>query len=152
MPSHCIGFTYVMTNPAMPGIVKVGFTSHLAEDRAKELHTTGVPVGFDVVYRAAISHANDVERRAHALLSPYRVAPNREFFRTTPAVAISAIHRATSEKAGIQAWTDPAGASLAGRGSARPDVVRGTTLPPDGLSGPHGSCGNYPGCLAGSCG
>jgi hypothetical protein len=106
MPAHSVGFVYVMSNQAMPGVVKVGRTSQLAEDRAKKLHTTGVPVSFDVDFRALTSLSVEVERRAHELLGPYRVASNREFFRTTPEIAIRDIRRAKMEVTGITAWTN----------------------------------------------
>lgn len=106
MPAHSVGFVYVMSNQAMPGLVKVGQTSQLAEDRAKDLHTTGVPYGFDVDFRALTSRPVEVEDRAHELLAPYRVASNREFFNTTPEVAIRDVRRAKMEVAGITAWTN----------------------------------------------
>jgi T5orf172 domain len=105
MPSLAVGFIYVMSNRAMPGLVKVGRSSRLPEDRAKDLHTTGVPYGFDVDRRAVTSRPVAVERRAQDLLAPFRAAPNREFFRTTPEVAIHAVRQAALELAGIDAWT-----------------------------------------------
>jgi T5orf172 domain len=105
MSPLAIGFIYVISNQSMPGLVKVGRSSRLPEDRAKELHTTGVPHGFDVDHRAITSRPIEVERRAHELLAPFRVASNREFFRTTPKVAIGAVRRAALEVAGSDAWT-----------------------------------------------
>jgi len=36
---------YVVTNPAMPGLVKIGYTSQAdANDRIAQLYGTGVPV------------------------------------------------------------------------------------------------------------
>jgi T5orf172 domain len=104
MPSRTVGFVYVMSNRAMPGLVKVGLTSHLPEDRAKDFHTTAVPYAFDVDRRAVTSWPVEVERRAHDLLAPFRVASNREFFQTTPDVAIDAVRRAALDLAGIDAW------------------------------------------------
>ncbi|MFT7387743.1 MAG: hypothetical protein ACI8VC_000984 [Candidatus Endobugula sp.] len=41
------GIVYVLTNPAMPGIVKIGKTSRDSVDaRLNELYSTGVPVPF----------------------------------------------------------------------------------------------------------
>jgi len=64
LPKHAIGFIYVLSNEAMPGIVKVGITEKLAEDRAKKLHGTGVPLAFDVEFRAATSRIKTVETKA----------------------------------------------------------------------------------------
>lgn len=43
-----IGIVYVLSNRAMPGLVKIGMTTRPELDtRLKELYTTGVPVPFD---------------------------------------------------------------------------------------------------------
>ena len=42
------GIVYVLTNPSMPGMVKIGMTERSEMDaRLKELYTTGVPLPFD---------------------------------------------------------------------------------------------------------
>jgi hypothetical protein len=104
MPKYTIGFVYVLSNSAMPGIVKVGRTAKLAEDRAKELHDTGVPVPFDVEFRAATSHPKAVEQEAHTILASCRVTAKREFFRTSPSSAIDAVKEALLNAASIAAW------------------------------------------------
>lgn len=104
MPKHTIGFVYVLSNEAMPGIVKVGMTKRLAEDRAKDLYGTSVPLAFDVEFRAATSHAKMVEDKSHAILAPLRVAANREFFRATPSEAIDAVKEALLSVSSIAAW------------------------------------------------
>jgi len=104
LPKHTIGFIYVLSNEAMPGIVKVGITEKLAEDRAKKLHGTGVPLAFDVEFRAATSRIKTVETKAHAILATSRVAANREFFRVTPAEAIAAVKEALLTASSIAAW------------------------------------------------
>jgi len=39
------GIVYLLTNPVMPGLVKIGMTTQEDIDkRMKELYTTGVPV------------------------------------------------------------------------------------------------------------
>ena len=41
---------YVLTNPAMPGIVKIGMTDRPdVQRRMGELYSTGVPLPFDCV-------------------------------------------------------------------------------------------------------
>jgi hypothetical protein len=38
------GYIYVLTNPNMPGLVKIGYTQRLPRERANELsRATGVP-------------------------------------------------------------------------------------------------------------
>ena len=47
--NHNTGIVYVLSNRAMPGLVKIGMTTrHELDARLKELYTTGVPVPFDV--------------------------------------------------------------------------------------------------------
>ena len=42
------GIVYLLTNPVMPGLVKIGMTTQEDIDkRMKELYTTGVPVPFE---------------------------------------------------------------------------------------------------------
>lgn len=102
-----VGFVYVLTNPAMPGIVKVGKTSWLSEDRAQALYTTGVPEPFTVAFRLATSRWDEVERHAHNSLEEFRINPRREFFRVSPDRAIEAVRLAAVEVAGIESWTAP---------------------------------------------
>lgn len=61
MPKYTVGFTYVLSNAAMPGMVKVGWTGDLGEDRAKKLRTTGVPLPFTVEFVAETSFPEQVE-------------------------------------------------------------------------------------------
>jgi Meiotically up-regulated gene 113 len=89
----------------MPGYAKVGMSSRLAEDRARELGTTGVPEQFAVVHRMATSFPLAVERRAHAILAEHRPNPAREFFTVQPEQAIAAVQTAALQVAGIDAWT-----------------------------------------------
>ena len=50
-----IGIVYVLSNRAMPGLVKIGMTTRPELDtRLKELYTTGVPVPFDVEYACEV--------------------------------------------------------------------------------------------------
>jgi len=45
------GVVYVLTNPEIPGLVKIGKTSRGSVDvRLNELHSTGVPVPFQCAF------------------------------------------------------------------------------------------------------
>ena len=88
----------------MPGMVKVGKSDQLSEDRAKQLGTTGVPLPFDLAFRVVTSHPIEVERRAHTLLADYRVSDRREFFKVEPDEAATAVRQASLQVAGIEAW------------------------------------------------
>lgn len=72
---------YVLTNPAMPGLVKIGKTTQLeVEDRMKQLYGTGVPVPFDCAFACQVKDASEVERALHFAFGNSRINPNREFF------------------------------------------------------------------------
>lgn len=105
MPNPSIGFVYVLSNEAMPGLVKVGMTTQLSEIRAKKLRTTGVPLPFKVEFRAATCMPTEVERAAHTALDDYRVSSDREFFQTTPSHAANTVQDALLDVAGLEAWS-----------------------------------------------
>ncbi len=71
---------YVLTNEAMPGMVKIGRTANL-EERLKQLNTTGVPLPFDCAYAVEVEDSNRLEQSLHQLFQENRVHPKREFFR-----------------------------------------------------------------------
>jgi hypothetical protein len=112
-PALQVGFVYVLTNESLPGLVKVGETSSLPEDRSKKLHTTGVPTPFNVVFRAATSRPYPVERKAQKLLKAHRINPRREFFKVGVDEAIEAVRLALVEEAGIHSWQRSEGYMLA---------------------------------------
>ncbi len=85
------GFVYVMSNPAMPGLVKIGRTDRLPSDRAKDLFTTGVPMEFDIEFAAWTRQPAEIEAEVHAWLSRHRHQPNREFFKIDVALAIRSV-------------------------------------------------------------
>ena len=73
---------YVLTNPAMPGLVKIGKTTQTeVEMRMKQLFGTGVPVPFDCAFACQVKDAHEVERALHFAFGNDRINPNREFFR-----------------------------------------------------------------------
>ena len=81
------GFVYILTNEAMPGLVKIG----MAEDpyqRAAALYPTGVPLPFEVAYAALVDHSNQWEAALHNAFSPYRVNSSREYFEIDPHQAV----------------------------------------------------------------
>lgn len=105
MAQFSIGFVYVLTNEAMPGIVKIGRTSRLSEDRAKDLSGSGVPHPFDVVFRTVTSNPEGLEKEVHEYLKDQRVNPKREFFRITPEEAAETILHLRQKVDGIESWT-----------------------------------------------
>lgn len=82
------GIVYVLTNPAMPGMVKIGKTGRGVEARLNDLYTTGVPLPFECAYAAKVEDMDKVEKAFHNAFGPYRVNPRREFFDIEPEQAI----------------------------------------------------------------
>lgn len=85
-----IGIVYLLTNPTMPGLVKIGVTMN--EDvkvRMMQLYSTGIPVPFECAYAAKVKDPVKVESAFHTAFAPSRVNPKREFFEIEPAQAIS---------------------------------------------------------------
>lgn len=81
---------YVLTNPAMPGLVKIGYTTQLdANTRISQLYTTGVPFPFDLQFACKVPNAEEVERALHIAFAPHRVNPKREFFKIDADQAIA---------------------------------------------------------------
>jgi hypothetical protein len=86
------GFVYILTNPAMPGMVKIGFSESQTSIRAVELsRPTGVPMEFELVYDELVSNCRAVERTLHRRFAAHRVNQKREFFRVPVRQVISAL-------------------------------------------------------------
>lgn len=83
---------YILTNEAMPGIVKIGMTTDSVETRLSSLNShTGVPLPFECYFAAEVDSCSRVERILHQLFSEQRINPKREFFRIDPEKAVLAI-------------------------------------------------------------
>ena len=85
------GTVYVLTNPAMPGMVKIGKTTRNVELRLSDLYSTGVPLPFECEYAAKVSDVDKTEKAFHRAFSPNRVNPKREFFNIEPEQAIAVL-------------------------------------------------------------
>ena len=73
------GIVYLIANPAMPGLVKLGKTIDL-EERLKQLFNTSVPFPFRCIYAKKVKDYSEVERKLHKGLNNCRANMNREFF------------------------------------------------------------------------
>lgn len=74
------GFVYVLSNPSIPGLVKIGRTDRPVEERAAELsRDSGVLEPFEIEAYFAVDDADTAENEVHRALSVYR-KPDREFF------------------------------------------------------------------------
>jgi hypothetical protein len=94
------GWVYILSNKAMPGLLKIGYTERDPAARVEELASTAVPHKFQVEYEVYVHNPHDYEKELHSHLSGCREADNREFFRCTLHQAIAAIDKIvpTSER------------------------------------------------------
>ena len=83
------GYVYIISNQAMPGIFKIGFTLKDPELRAKELDSTGVPFPFVVEYEILVDDPHALEQRVHKSLRAQR--EGKEWFRCSFTQAVQMI-------------------------------------------------------------
>lgn len=83
------GWVYVITNPSMKGIAKVGYSTRDPIIRAVELGGTGSPTPYQVEFDALVLNPRQLETQVHKHLSDLRVG--KEWFRCETVEAISAI-------------------------------------------------------------
>lgn len=80
------GYIYIMTNPALQNMVKIGYATDV-EARRQQLSTTALPYEYEV-YATYETSGNLEDKKLHKLidnLNPdLRVSKNREFFIMTP--------------------------------------------------------------------
>lgn len=81
------GYVYILTNEAMPGLVKIGKTTRSVDQRVLELQSTGVPLPFKVYECILSPNCHQLEAEVHSLMPDLRVSNSREFFRCDPATA-----------------------------------------------------------------
>ncbi|WP_198174539.1 GIY-YIG nuclease family protein [Burkholderia pseudomallei] len=74
------GYVYILVNPSMPGLVKIGRTLRDARTRARELSSTSVPTPFQVAFELFAEQHEALETRVHQALTDFRVDAAREFF------------------------------------------------------------------------
>jgi T5orf172 domain len=92
MADKLVQIVYVLTNPAMPGLVKIGKTTQLeVEERMKQLYSTGVPIPFDCAFACKVKDASEVEKALHLAFGMTRLNPNREFFKLEPERVIAVL-------------------------------------------------------------
>ena len=82
---------YILTNEAMPGIIKIGWTDKNVEERMKELDKTSTPVPFTCYFAKRVEDPTFVESKLHEAFDEFRIRDNREFFRMSPDQAKAAL-------------------------------------------------------------
>ena len=75
---------YILTNEAMPGLIKIGYTDKTIEKRMKELSRhSGVPLPFTCYYAVETDNKN-LEKMIHEMFDDVRLSSSREFFTIAP--------------------------------------------------------------------
>jgi len=80
-----MGIVYILTNPVMADLIKIGRTEGPIEERVRQLSSVpGVPVPFEVFFAAEVADAAGWEKALHDAFDDRRINPKREFFRISP--------------------------------------------------------------------
>lgn len=82
---------YILTNEAMPGLIKIGYTNIDLAARIRQLYSTGVPLPFELFYACEVSSGLSVEGKLHDAFGDHRISKGREFFRLAPERAKAAL-------------------------------------------------------------
>lgn len=94
------GWIYILTNPSMSDLIKVGLTTTSPEQRLRELSSaTGVAQKFDLYATFEVSDVDAAEAKAHRILAQLFGRPNnsREFFSADPSDAEELLRGALQE-------------------------------------------------------
>lgn len=75
------GYVYVLSNPSMPGVFKIGRSVNGGLARAAAIYTTGVPEPFHIEFEIIVDEPARIESAVHEQLIRYRVSHQREFFK-----------------------------------------------------------------------
>lgn len=104
------GWVYIITNKAIPDLIKIGYSTKDPHLRAEELGNTGSPHGYDVVYDALVFEPRRVEQTVHERLEKHR--EGREWFRCSLEDAVIAITEVADENLLVETR----------HGASRPDI------------------------------
>lgn len=77
-------WVYILSNPSMPGLLKIGYTKLDPYERSLQIgRGTGVPQEFEVEWAYRCFNGEEIEGEVHKYLKKYRVTSNREFFKVS---------------------------------------------------------------------
>jgi hypothetical protein len=96
-------YIYVLTNPHMPGLVKIGRTLDVQRRVIELSGATGVPGSFEVAHVACVADGAYAERDAHDVLVRHRISFSREFFKCSVEQAVTAVDLAVRVDTGREA-------------------------------------------------
>ena len=63
------GYIYVLSNPSMPGVLKIGKTTRDVTARAMELQSTGLPTPFEIEFSIHVNDCHSLEKSVHDSLA-----------------------------------------------------------------------------------
>lgn len=97
------GYIYILSNPYMPGLVKIGRTERDPNERIPELSSaTGVPASFVLEYSLLVPDLEMAEKEIHMALSGDRVDDNKEFFKLSVEKAKEVVRKKAVDKLALQ--------------------------------------------------
>jgi hypothetical protein len=74
-------WVYILSNPSLPNMLKIGYTKNEPEVRAKQISaSTGVALPYKVEWAFQCFNGEQLEQEVHRELEIYRVNQQREFF------------------------------------------------------------------------
>ncbi|MEY2862195.1 MAG: hypothetical protein RL392_2653 [Pseudomonadota bacterium] len=111
------GYVYILINPAMPGLAKVGKTTRTSKERQLELSSaTGVPSPFILAYEHPVANCHAAESWVHAELDRrgYRASASREFFTAPLHEIVSVVVMGATTQGAVGEQTEQSVASVDG--------------------------------------
>lgn len=77
-------WVYILSNPSMPDILKIGYTKLDPQERSNQIgRGTGIPQEFYVEWAYKCFNGEEIEREVHKYLKELRVNTHKEFFKLT---------------------------------------------------------------------
>lgn len=105
-----MNIVYILTNEAMPGLIKIGATTR--EDVAARItelsSSTAIPLPFTCHFAGEIGdHPENVEKLLQKIFAKERINKDREFFRMDPETAVLALKLARVKDVTPQFESEP---------------------------------------------
>lgn len=88
------GYVYILSNPSMKNMLKIGLTQRNINKRVQELNgATGVPTPFKIEYFVETKDCKELEKLMHKHFSKKRANKKREFFYVRKRVAKKVLNK-----------------------------------------------------------
>ncbi|MBR4474437.1 MAG: GIY-YIG nuclease family protein [Oscillospiraceae bacterium] len=122
-----MGYIYIMTNPALHDMVKIGYASNV-EQRRQQLSTTALPYDYEI-YATYETPGNLEDKKLHKMIDKLnpdlRASKSREFFIMSPEDAyelLEAIAVISGSQGKLKKAKGPQPAANAGAKTKRPPI------------------------------